>query len=173
MSLIYLISSLPMLSFDARPSITSSKFVEACREQLSAAEATAAEALLSGGSSAHPFVAAWRDKDAILRNAVAEQRARLAGKEASRWLHPVQGCDSRIESLVEDAFQENDPLKREKELDKARWLIVEELQGFDPLDINVIFAYAVKLAILFRWFSLNADQGRQTFETLTKVPLTL
>lgn len=173
MSLIYLISSLPMLSFGAPPGVSPAKFLETCREQLDRADADAAETLLQGGSSAHPFVEAWRDKDTILRNAVAVERARLAGSEASRWLRPARDCDSQIGSLVEDAFQESDPLKREKELDKARWLIVEELQGPDPLDIKVIFAYAVKLAILSRWSALNAEQGRQTFDALTQVPIVL
>lgn len=174
MSIIYLISSLPMLSFDAPPVITIGKFVEACREQLSAENAAAAEALASGQESHHPFAAAWRDKDTILRNAVARERARLAaGKDAARWTRPARGCDSLIETGVEDAFQETDPLRRERELDKVRWLIADELQGPDPLVIQVVFAYAVKLALVTRWAVLDAQQGRKTFDRLTEVPLTL
>ena len=173
MSLLYLLSSLPMLSFDAAPAITPAKFLEACHEQLSAADAEAAEALLRGEPSGHPFVAAWKDKDTILRNAAARERARLSGKEADRWVRPAQGCDGQIESLVEDAFQESDPLKKEKELDKARWLIAEELQGPDPLSVKVVFAYAVKLAILSRWGALGKDRGRQTFDRLTQIPINL
>lgn len=173
MSLIYLISSLPLLSFDAPPGITPAKFVEACREQLSPADAEVAAALLSGQPCDHPFAAAWRDKEAILRNAVARERARIAGKDAARWTRPTLGCDRRIETGVEDAFQEADPLARERELDKVRWLIAEELQGPDPLTRPVVFAYAVKLALVSRWADLDAARGRQAFDHLTEVPITL
>lgn len=162
-----------MLHFDAAPGMTPAKFSETCHEQLSAADAEAADALLCGRASDHPFVAAWRDKETILRNAIVRERARIAGKDATRWTRPTQGCDLLIENEVEDAYQESDPLKREKELDKVRWLIADELQGPDPLTIEVAFAYAIKLAIITRWSGFNAEQGRKTFDTLTQVPITL
>ncbi|HRR33829.1 MAG TPA: DUF2764 family protein [Kiritimatiellia bacterium] len=172
MSVIYLLSSLPMLRLDAPSAVTPEAFLSACRDQLSAADAAAAEALLTGAACDHPFVAAWRDRDTILRNAVARQRARLAGDDASRWLRPASGCDTRIETQVEEAFNQPDPLRREKALDQIRWMIAEELQGPDPLDVKGVFAYAVKLAILARWAALTPEQGQNTFDRLTEIPLT-
>ena len=173
MSLIYLLSSLPMLSFDAVPGITPAQFVETCREQLSAPDAATAEALLYGQPVNHASLATWQNKEVILRNAVARQRARIAGQDAARWTRPAHGCAVWIENEVEAAFQEADPLKRELELDKVRWMIADELQGFDPLTVEAVFAYAVRLAIVTRWAGLNAEQGQQTFSTLTEVPMTL
>ena len=173
MSVIYLLSSLPLLRFDAAPALATEAFLSACRDQRGAADAAAAEALLTGTACDHPFVATWRDRDTILRNAVARQRARLAGADASRWLRPAHGCDTRIESLVEDTFDEPDPLRREKALDKIRWLVAEELQGPDPLDVRGVFAYAVKLALLARWAALTPEQGLASFDRLTEIPLTL
>jgi hypothetical protein len=173
MSLYYLISSLPLLRLDAEPGIKPDAFIRMCREQLGAAEADAVEALFTGEAYAHPFVAAWRDKETILRNAIAKHRARLAGSDASRWLRPTSGCDAQLESFVEDAFQERDPLQREKDLDEARWAAAEGLQGVDPLSVNVIFGYAIKLAILSRWSGLGAEAGRQAFDTLTQPAITL
>jgi hypothetical protein len=171
MSLLYLISSLPMLTPDAPPALAPEKFLEACREQLAPSDAEAAEALLRGEPSGHLFVAAWRDKDAILRNAAARERARASGADASRWLRPVSGCDSRVEGLVEDAFNEPDPLTREKALDHIRWLLAEELQGPDPFSLSVVLAYAVKLAILARRSSLDKAKGQSAFDRLTALPL--
>lgn len=162
-----------MLHFDAAPGITPGKFVETCHEQLSASDAQAVDALFYGQPSTHPFVAAWNDKETILRNAIVRERARATGKDAERWTRPTQGCDSMIEAEVEDAYQEPDPLKREKELDKIRWLIADELQGPDPLSIEVAFAFALKLAILTRWAGLSTAQGLKTFDTLTQIPLSL
>ncbi len=162
-----------MLHFDAAPGITPGKFAETCHEQLSAADALAVDALLYGQPSTHPFVTAWNDKETILRNAIVRERARASGKDAERWLRPTQGCDSMIEAKVEDAYQASDPLKREQELDKVRWLIADELQGPDPLTIEVAFAYALKLAIVTRWAGLSTGQGRKIFDTLTQIPLNL
>ncbi len=173
MSLYYLISSLPMLRFDAAPSFQPDAFVELCREQLGAADAGAVEALVRNTPSEHPFVVAWRNKETILRNAVARHRGRIAGLDPAHWLRPVSGCDAQIESFVEDTFQEGDPLEREKELDEARWAIAEDLQGYDPLDIKVVFAYAIKLVILSRWSALQAEHGRKAFDKLTQIPITL
>jgi len=162
-----------MLGFDTPPGITPEAFLAACREQLNAAGATAVEALLNGQPFSHPFVAAWADKEAILRNAVVRQRARVAGTEATRWQRDTRGCDAQIEVGVDDAFREADPLMKEKALDRVRWVAVEELQGPDPLNIKAVFAYAVKLAILSRWNALSAARGKQTFEALTHVTINL
>ena len=173
MSLFYLLPSLPMLHFDVAPGIAPEHFLEACHEQLAAGDAAAAEALFYGRPSDHPFVAVWRDKEAILRNAIAGHRARIAGKDAALWTRPTQGCDSQIESEVSDAFLEPDPMIREKALDKVRWLISDELQGPDPLSKNAVFAYAIKLAVITRWAKLSAEQGRKRFDALSQAPLTL
>jgi hypothetical protein len=167
MSIYYLISSLPLLSLDQRPRITVAAFVEACRAQLRPEDAEAAEALIHHTPSPHPFVAAWRDKDALLRNAIARARADRANIEEERWLRPTEGCDTCLDLLVEEAFQQTDPLNLERELDMARWMIAENLQGYDPMSTHVALGYAIKLTLAWRWANLNADQGRATFEKLT------
>ncbi len=167
MSTYYLNSSLPMLSLDSQPLITAEAFAESCRAQLNTEDADAAEALLRNTPSQHPFVLAWRDKDANLRNAIARARARLADTDAERWIRPTEGCDTGIDLLVDDAFEQPDPLKREKEIDEARWLIAESLQGYDPMSVSVALGYAIKLTLALRWAKLNANIGRETFEQLT------
>jgi hypothetical protein len=168
MSTYYLISSLPMLSLDSQPLITAEAFVEACRAQLNAEDAGAAEALIRNTPSQHPFVLAWRDKDSLLRNAIARARARLADTDAERWIRQTEGCDTSIALLVDDAFEQPDPLKREKEIDEVRWLIAESLQGYDPMSVSVALGYAIKLTLALRWANLNVDAGRETFKQLTR-----
>ena len=171
MSLIYLISSLPLLSFGAPPGISPDAFLLTCREQLGDADAAAAEALLNGRPLAHPFVEAWSDKETVLRNAVARQRARVAGTNAARWQRATRGCDSQIETGIEDAFQETDPVNKEKALDKVRWTIAEELAGPDPLSLSTVLAYAVKLAIVSRWQALDTARGQLVFDRLAEVSI--
>jgi hypothetical protein len=68
---------------------------------------------------------------------------------------------------VDDAFEQPDPLKREKELDEARWMLAESLQGYDPMGVSVALGYAIKLTLALRWANLNVAAGRETFEQLT------
>ncbi|MDD4102648.1 MAG: hypothetical protein PHU80_08460 [Kiritimatiellae bacterium] len=171
MSLIYLLSSLPMLKFGTAPSVTAETFAAACREQLGNADAEAVEAVLNSETCSHPFVVAWQDRETILRNATARERARLTGTDSARWLRDAKGCDMRIEGMVDDAFQESDPLRRDEELDKIRWLIADELQGPDPLCKNAVFTYAAKLAILLRRAALDAEKGAAEFKKMTAVRL--
>jgi hypothetical protein len=167
MSIYYLISSLPMLSLDQRPLITVAAFAEACRAQLRPEDAEAAEALLRHTPSRHPFVAAWRDKDALLRNAIVRARADRANIEEERWLRPTEGYDTCIDLLVEEAFQQTDPLTLERELDLVRWMLAENLQGYDPMSTNVALGYAIKLTLAWRWANLDSKQGLAAFEKLT------
>ncbi len=169
MSLIYLLSSLPLLKFGSTPGVSLAGFADTCREQLNAADADTVARLLDGETSDHPFARAWQDRETILRNAVARHRARLSGSDPERWLRHAQGCDSRIENLVEDAFQDSDPLEREEELDQIRWTLAEELQGPDPLCKNAVFAYAVKLRILTRRAELDGKAGAANFDKLAEI----
>ena len=170
MSRYYLISQLPALSMDQPPHITAETFLLSCREQLGPADAGAAEALMTGGPSAHAFVTAWRNKDTLIRNAVAKARARAASTDATQWLHPTQEDDSQIERLVEDAFELPNPLRQERALDKTRWAVAESLQGLDPMDVKVVLAYAVKLSIALRWAALDTKRGQEVFDALTQLP---
>lgn len=169
MSAYYLIASLPPLSVDQKAPITVGNLVQICEEQLAAYDAQAVRALVMQEPSTHPFAVAWRDKETMLRNAIAQQRARERGIEAGRWLRGTDGCDLMIERQVEEAFQRNDPLRVERALDAIRWRVADELAGVDPMSVRVVLAYAVKLGIVMRWNALQADQGMAEFERLTEL----
>lgn len=167
MSTYYLISSLPALTLEQRPSLTREDYLSQCRAQLSATDADAIEALLFDLSSSHPFVITWRDKETILKNAIAYARATKANADVEPWIRPTEGCDISYEVLVDEVFQLADPLQRERGLDKIRWMIAESLQAYDPMDVTVALAYAIKLKLALRWATLDEAKGQTTFEQLT------
>lgn len=171
MSLVYLLASLPGLSLDAPPLISPAAFLDACRGLLDAPTADAAAALLDNLPHAHPFVQSWRDKDAILRNAVAMRRAARRNIDPLLWLRPTIGCDLRIEHEVEAAFQLTDPLARERALDRLRWIVADELQGPDPMSEAALLAYAIRLRLATRWAGMKPDAGRARAQVLTDIPL--
>ncbi len=169
MSLIYLLSSLPMLNLGTEPGITPAGFLEMCREQLDAADVQVVESLLKGETPDHPFVREWQDHMTILRNAVAYKRAQRSGADEGPWMRHSHRVEVWIENLTEEAFQSSDPLQREKELDRICWTIVDELQGPDPLCKNAVFAYAIKLRILARQAEWDTKTGTEHFEQLAEI----
>ena len=173
MSIYYLIASLPTLDLETAPAITPDAFAQLCHEQLALAEADAAEALVAGREAPHPFVRDWRDRDTLLRNAAARQRAARRTTDPEPYQKPTSGCDLRIERDVEAAFQSADPLQRERQLDRIRWRVADELQGPDPMTPRAALAYAVKLRLACRWAALTPGAGRAAAARLLDIPIDL
>lgn len=167
MSYEYFSASLPALAPEAPPTMTLEAFRDACRQHLSPAHARTVCALLDKTPDPHPFAVAWRDCETQLRNAVARRRAARLGREAAPFLHPHAGYRVRIETAVETAFQQPDPLRREQILDALRWELVEVLEGpavgYGP---KTVFAYALKLVLASRRARRDRDRGRERAQSL-------
>lgn len=177
MNVYALIASLPTLSLDMPPAISGEKFLQACESGLSIADDGVVRTLFNGVSPAEfhggGFISRWSDVDTQIRNAVVARRAAKLGTDGSTWLRPAHGCAVWLRDGVEDAFQEQDPLDREKALDRLRWCALEELQGPDPMALDAVFAYAVKLALVLKWHRYSETQGSEKLAALTNIPLTL
>ena len=170
MNLDYFIASLPMLMPGHPPGITVAAFRVACAEHLSGRIREAVEALLDDQACPHPFVAAWRRHETGLRNAIARRRAARLGTDAQPWLRPDGSDEARISHGVAAAFEQPDPLQRERALNRLRWQAAEALQGIQPLTPEVLLAYAVKLRLLERGQALDAAAGRRRLDALAALP---
>ena len=170
-----------MLLQDQPSKLSAADFAGMCREQLEPALAAAAVEMLGAAPSAsasspdgaaapssrHPFVLAWRDREAQLRNAVAAERARRRGDSAKPRQVGTVGCDPSIAQGVAAAFAAKDPLSRELAIDAIRWNILEDMQGISPFSEAVVLAYAGKLALNARRFAIDPDKGMGRFRELT------
>lgn len=171
MNLDYLIASLPMLRPGHLPPMPIADFRALCAEKLDGPLRTAVLALLDDTPCEHPFAREWRERETGLRNAIARRRAARRGIEARPWLHHAQdGDDLRIERGVAAAFEQPDPLQRERALDRLRWQIADAMQGIQPMTQEVVLAYAIKLRLLTRWSVLDEEIGRSRLEELAKLP---
>ena len=169
MSYDYFAATLPALQFDRAPAMTEEEFRARCREQMPARHVAVVCALLGGGASDHPYVVAWRNGETQVRNAAAKQRAaKLPGADAARWLRGHTGCSLFIQNGVAAAFQEPDPMKRERALDLLRWNLAGEIAGYDTLSAEAVFAYAVRLGILLRRAKADAAKGRERLLALAR-----
>ena len=155
----YFLSSLPTLAFGAPPPFSSGELRQAAEGNLSANDLAALDALIDDSPSGHPFVAAWRDRETQLRNAVARARAARAGADAAPWLRPHGGWSAAIESGVSAAFQEADPLARHRALARLRWDAAGDLVGADAFSAAAVLAYAVRLSILEDLATFDAEKG--------------
>lgn len=161
----YLVATLPALSMDAGPSLDYASFRALCAEHLSEADVRVLDVLVEGKGSGNGFVRAWRDRDGELRNEVARKRAPRVGGNAESCLRDVTSFDMRVEKVVADAFAQATPLDREKALDRFRWQVIEELQGFDTFSFSAVLAYALKVQIAARWGAVDEEKGRMVADT--------
>ena len=167
----YLVSSLQPLALDGPAPYTAGQFLELCRSQLPAADAAAVDELFApvpAAASEHRILARWLDLDAQLRNAIAAERARLRGQEATRWRRPAEGCALYWMNRAAAAFQEKDPARRERMLDQVRWDAAGELTPpAAPLSKEAVFTYAIRLAVVLRRAARDTEAGNDVFNRLT------
>ncbi len=82
---------------------------------------------------------------------------------------------ARKENKSGSAGNENDfiisgnPLEEELQILQYQWDAVEEFAVNHFTDIDALVAYKIKLMILLRWWSFDADQGFDIFSDKTKV----
>jgi len=171
MSYYFLVSSLPSISLDAKPPLSMDAFRSSCADHLSECDSFALNNVLDIESSStnHSFVTSWIDRETQLRNASARLRAAKHQKDAVNFLREHSGFDVGIEDGVEDAFNQPNPLERERALDKIRWTTLDELAGTDPFSLNAVLAYAVKLSLAERWAAMDQKQGQTKIEEAIKL----
>lgn len=153
----YLISSLPPVSFDAPAPMTVEAFDARCVEDLGA---PAPEAL--------PRLAAeWADLKAQIMNAIALERAKARGADATRWLRPVDGCSIFWRTRAQSAMQEKDPVKRDAMIDLILWDAAGELvPASSPLSAAAALTYRIRLEIASRRAKISTEDGNSVFNTL-------
>ncbi len=170
MSYHFFAASLPMLGFNAPPPMTVDAFRALCAEAMTGTDYAALAALLDNGETRNGFVLAWRNCDAMIRNAVVRQRAVRTGTaaDAAKWTRPQTGIEVFVENAVASAFQEGDPMKRELALAKLRWTKVEDIAGFDNFSVEYLMAYSIKLSILNAIASADAEKGSERLRGLVR-----
>lgn len=165
MSYQYVIASLPMLFFGDPPPVRSAEWRRQMQGVLTDADLVCVDAFREGQPiTGSPFADQWQAKETQLCNAIARARAARLGVEVHSRLQEHAGYDMSIEDAVTDAFTKQNPLECEKEIDRCRWHIAEELAWPEPFGLATILAFAIKLRIAERWAGLRDDAGQQAVE---------
>lgn len=157
----YLVSSLPMLEFGEKPTISYEDFLNSCRTQLSANDMDTIERAEEWKE--------WGRFSIALRNEIAVFRATKKSKDPVKYIRGEDNRDPLLVSSAHWAVNLDSPLEAEQFLDQLRWEKLEELSKCHYFDMDFLVTYALKLQILERWQTINLQNGMQVLETLVKV----
>ena len=169
-----LLASLPALSMQEKPALTSAAFLEAAEafvqgkdlEDLRALSLIPAEEnTFRKGSFAADYTA-WEMalRSAILRLRTAKRKEALpeSGKHELSF-----ECDA--ESAAQRAYAAADPLEREKILDNARWSFLDEMELDHYADLDALSIYYRKLLILEKWAQYQKDRAEKNLEETASI----
>lgn len=142
MTVDYIVSSLPSLSFDAAAPLSWERFCNI--------------------AGADVIPSRWHDLEIQLRNAMALARGR---EDAAR---PATGCSLYWKNRLLACFQEKDVLKREELIDKVWWDAAAELTDVtSPLGKGALATYAIRLKIALKRTKISMEAGNAAFDRLT------
>ncbi|MDR0400603.1 MAG: DUF2764 domain-containing protein [Treponema sp.] len=166
----YFVAQLPSLVYGQEPPMSSARFLELARGQLSPADQTLLGELsldpTDPGFSPAPscgFIDRWRDWERALRLNLARSRALRLKREGTAEPPPVPGDAA---AAAQQAIMSESPLEAEALLDRARWNAIEQFQGIPYFDRNTVFAYLLKLLILERSGSFKEETGFAEYKSL-------
>jgi len=168
----YLISSLPMLEFDRKASISYKVFFERCREQLCPDDMRIIERAVLGPfisiDDEFPMLKAWKRFEIALRNELARHRAIKLSRDPVKYLRGEYYIDPFISPLAQWAVSQEGGsiLDVELYIDKVRWDKIEELTRFHYFDLVYLVGYALKLQLLERWDRIKNVDGMNLLEDL-------
>ena len=177
----YIISSLPVLSRDARPGDASTEGLLAfIRSQLSAKDNALVDLLLRGHDDAQlgeafyrevlasrdPFIREYFRFDLNLRNAKVRYLNRELGRPAEQDIFMEPEGVFAEKDRAEAVLATRDILGRERALDDLKWGKILEINVFDYFNIDSILGFIARLQIISRWLLLDEQTGREMFRRL-------
>ena len=109
------------------------------------------------------FIDKWREWERTLRLNLARNRALKLKREIGVEV-PEYPADAVL--TAKNAMSIESPLEAELFLDKARWDAIESFQGINVFSESAMYAYLLKLLLLERKASFNAEEGFTEYKAL-------
>jgi len=170
---IYFVSTLPALSFGAKPPLTMDKFLESAKGLIPDKDRSLLQDLRDKGIFSYsgniPILRKWQDFNVALNNELVKIRAARKHIDAEKFLHTEGRLGYDVSHLVSAAHRKASPAEGEKALDEERWGLLDELCIGHYFDLEFLVVYMFKLMILERWNKIaTADKKAIMDEVLTK-----
>lgn len=166
---VYLISSLPMLQFGARPPLSRDNFLELCQRLISGKDYVLLKDLpgpkeYAVYSGTQPTLKRWVSFDTCLRNELVKVRAGSRHADTAKYLHEQDYDNLSLTQAALAAQRNPDPREGELMLDRQRWDFLEELSFGHYFDLDFLIVYAYKLNILWRWEEVRRADKKALLE---------
>lgn len=174
----YLVSTLPMLSFDAEKYPSEGEFLEACAARMSRNDYRRlinTELEIDPGTY-EPRTEVqrwWYHREVALRNALVRVRAAALNRDAEENLRRTPdgrdlGDDPAVIAAVREAYSQESPLRQEERLLQYRWQLLDEVSVGHFFDLDTLVIYYLKLKILGRRSQFKTELGTETFDETYK-----
>ncbi len=160
----YVITSLPYLSLSEELPIRKDGFLANCKVYLKKTDFDILESVslfdAEKDEVSLDVIRCFFKWETSLRNSLVRLRAESLGLEPDEF---VRGeiFDHSQALLAEEAFNADSPLMAEEILNKARWRYLDELEFEHYFDIERLVIFFIKLQILERISSFDAEEGRE------------
>lgn len=156
----YLISSLPMLHFGARPPFPFDRFLQLCEDiicddEIGLLKLTKQKESVPQREDYPATLKEWWIFDRALRNELVKIRSSRRHLDPHKYIRGDGYVQPHITNLALGAYRNLSPLESERLLDLARWNFLDELAAGHYFDIDFLIVYALKLIILERWDKIH------------------
>jgi len=154
----YLISSLPMLHFQAKPPFSFERFIEICKDKIAEDDLNIIKLTKDGYSykGSQPTLKKWRAFDIALRNKLVKIRASRRHIDPLKYIRGDEYIEPYIAHIAMNAHRTSSILEAERLLDHEKWQALDELAIGHYFDLDCLIVYAFKLLILERWAKINS-----------------
>jgi hypothetical protein len=115
------------------------------------------------GSSS--FLVQWSMAETELLSVLAAERKR---RFKERFFNAAPERPEKTSRTVKAFFDMDNPLDREKFLDKIRWDRAISLSASDPMGFNGLLSYFIRTSILEKYVALSTDSGRARLDGAAK-----
>ncbi len=166
---VYLIASLPSLTFGSKPPLSFDGFLKACAELIPDEDIALLKSIPDGDIASQEtdnrMLKKWTGFDNALRNELVKIRALHMKKDPVKYLREDISPDSAYTShLALNAYRKPSPLEGEKALDLDRWMYLEEMSIGHYFDLDILVIYACKLLMLEKWSRIQSAQPQKMLE---------
>jgi hypothetical protein len=157
---IYLISSLPALSFGAKPPFSLDEFIDTCSRVIPNNDSEKIKGVMDDPDYKlnvrdTGVLKKWHIFNLSLRNELAGARAGRKKVDPLKYIRHDIYILASITHAAMSAYRNQNILEAEKILDLERWHFLDEVSLGRYFDIDLLIVYALKLKILIRWDKIN------------------
>lgn len=173
MSIYYLVSSLPSFNFGDKPFYTSEGFVRLCSDWISPKNIKELEKVslipVENYSGNIQFIKSWYEFLGALNCYSVKYRALKLNRDSSSILKEQNKIYSDIEKGVQEAFSSENPMEKEKRLDRLKWSILDSLEVGHMFDFDKLSIYKLRTLLCEKWLTRKEPEGKKNLEAALSV----